>query len=178
MEDISAKEYFQIQYQKNKDKIIERSKNFYQQHKDDPLFRKNKAEYMKQFREKLRLKKLKERNASRGEYTNRPSLFMSTYWGNCCYSKTDDEIIQNRNQFLKDYNIKGLKKETKKIESLFNQLENYKYLDHQECYRTKDKKNILIVSPYHRDSNKEPPNGWTKIYPLYSNSCYTFLKIV
>jgi len=117
--------------------------------------------------------------------TNYPEIYELTYWGNYEYKpghfSTTSEIINNRNKFITDYDIK--KCILVKPEFIFEMVNRskYKYLDHVECYETSSGDYVLISSPYTERHDKEySDDGWTKIYPLYSSTTgdSTFIKIV
>jgi hypothetical protein len=114
--------------------------------------------------------------------TEYPKIYMSTNWGHFKlihpweFIETKN-IMENRNQFIKDYNIKKVKRETVKIYRFIKEEEKKLPLDHTEIYITNDKKLIIITSPYkHVDPLDFEFWGWTMIYNLYSNDAYTFIK--
>ena len=39
------------------------------------------------------------------EYTKYSALYKQTYWGNCSCGPPDEEIVSNRNEFVKKHNI-------------------------------------------------------------------------
>ena len=107
------------------------------------------------------------------EKTEYPEIYMNTYWGNFT-DDADEEIINNRNNFIKDFEIIGIMKEEKKMIELKQILIN-KYLtffDHIEIYKTINNTYIFITSPYGLEKNEML--GFKKIYNLYSHYSNTF----
>lgn len=116
------------------------------------------------------------------EATNYPKIYINTYWAgfkieeNFHPERWVKPIIENRNLFIFDYNIKSFKKRTIKIQNFLNEEQKYLPLDHTEQYITHDKKIIVITSPYdHIDLEPFEARGWIKIYPLYELGAVTFL---
>lgn len=126
------------------------------------------------------------------EYTDHKKIYNHSYWGhfgksidmNDNHRKPEPEIIQNRNKFIKEYDIvKYVDKRTKYVlnEYEFNNGRIDHIFDHLEFYKTNDNKYILVSSPYGMNKEKELTYynmGWLKIYPLYSFDAVTFIKIV
>lgn len=120
--------------------------------------------------------------------TNYPKLY-NVYWGDFKYDsiRNNDmnDIFENKNRFVTDYNISnkqtGLTKFKEYIENIRSQnYEHIDHFDHIECYRTNDKKYILIVSPYiplDEIKDKMEKFGFVQIYKLYNNSATTWIKI-
>jgi len=113
-------------------------------------------------------------------------MFKNTYWGNFEYngSNLKNEIIVNRNKFIKDYGIrrkiknKNVPKYVKKSYCDGNFLKD---MDHIEVYETFVNNYLIVNSPYRFD-DYEPiflnDNGWYEIYKLYSSDARTFIKII
>jgi hypothetical protein len=115
-------------------------------------------------------------NRDRTEY---PEIFKYTYWGGFLYSNEKANIIENRNRFIREYDIKNHKQTGMKklCEWLDNEKRTNLDLDHVEIYITNDKQLIVITSPYnHVNPSDFEDRGWTPIYPLYNRNAYTFMK--
>jgi hypothetical protein len=119
------------------------------------------------------------------EKTQYKKIYEKTYWGNFNYNDFTlnkiafDDILNNRNNFIKSYGIKDI---AEKIPGFIQEKYNkngYKF-DHVEIYRSNDKKYIVINSPYCISENDEKNlllDGWKKIYNLYSNMATTYIKV-
>ncbi len=119
------------------------------------------------------------------EMTNYPNIY-DVYWGNFKYDSLSNrdmnEIFENRNRFVLDYNISSKKIGLIKFKGIISDMrrQNSDYFDHSECYRTNDKKYILIVSPYkpfNEIKDKMQEFGFTEIYKLYTSCATTWIKI-
>ena len=132
------------------------------------------------------------------ESTQFPKLFGKTYWGNFEYRKEDDELIKNRNEFAKKYNLdekswcrdkipyeykldircKGATYQGRATASDVGD----RIYDHFECYRAKvdnEDSLILIVSVYKTAIPKSIIEvQWEIVPPMYSSSCVTWQLIV
>ena len=115
------------------------------------------------------------------DMTNYKKIFSNTYWGsfdyNCNSSISNDLIIKNRNKFIEDYEIKRV------VSNIPNYILNIKErqdskLDHLECYITKNKEYILVISPYNERDLELIEKGWIDIYKLYSTGATTYIKIL
>ena len=110
--------------------------------------------------------------------TKFPNIFKNSYWGNFS-GKGDQSIFNNRNNFVLEYDVKAYKKMPLYIQrplyAEMNETQDFKY-DHLELYVTKDKKYILICSPYGDEYDDEfYTRGWMKIDKLYSPSASTYM---
>jgi hypothetical protein len=117
-------------------------------------------------------------NCDKTEY---PEIFGRTYWGAFKYNHEVDDIIENRNDFIKKYNIKNKRPLKDKLWQMFSEEKKRTNLDldHLEVYNTNDNKLIAITSPFkHVNPSDFEKEGWTSIYPLYYEEAYTFLKEV
>lgn len=132
--------------------------------------------YMKDY---MRKRRRQNKVWLRGEKTDFPKLFKSTYWGRCEYDESEktNEIIQNRNWFAKEYNLQGRKKETQQIMKRIKELpENLN--DHPEYYVNTKKEKVIIVSPYKTLEPNDIPQGWWICKkPLYEN-CMTLVCVI
>jgi hypothetical protein len=117
--------------------------------------------------------------------TEYPEIYEQTYWGNFEYNPnhftSTQEIINNRNKFIKDYCIEKIVLiKPQFIREMVNRSKR-KYLDHVECYKKSSGEYVLVSSPYTERYDKEHiDDGWAKIYPMYSNITGdpTFIKII
>ena len=115
------------------------------------------------------------------ELTKYKRIYSKTYWGNF-KSVAKEEIINNRNEFIKLNDIQDVKKITKKMnEDIYKDVSS-KYYDHLEVYSLKNdkKKYVVIFSPYDtaNDTTEEIcKNEWILINKLYSLDANTFFKI-
>lgn len=97
--------------------------------------------------------------------TKSPKVF-DVYWGNFTDSPyNSDDIIQNRNQFLHEYN---LERAGYSPLSAFDGV----FFDHCETYKTKFGW-VMIVSPYGESKAIE---GFIEIYNLYCSYATTYVK--
>ena len=107
--------------------------------------------------------------------TKYPALFQN-YWGSFTIKKNDTitpEIIENRNRFVEEF---GISKQVN-YQALWPFTSNSNF-DHQEKYKTRNGKIILICSNYFGDY---PATHWLKmkIYnKLYSTEATTFIRIL
>jgi len=119
------------------------------------------------------------------DLTAYPKIYKSTYWGTFkLYEEKPDErlnkIIENRNNFIKEFNIKCYEKKLPKYmlmrcEKIIN------IGDHVEKYKTNDNKLIILNSPY-EPSEKEHQHflklGYIEVQPLYNHFAKTYLFII
>lgn len=114
------------------------------------------------------------------ELTDFPNLFKNCYWGHFQNDDDDDIIIENRNKFASNYNLKKVGNIPKYISNHYSDREGkrFKHMDHVEVYKN-NKQYIIISSPY-SDGYDEMYNDseWEKINPLYSPEATTYLKII
>tara|TARA_B110000977_G_C11043561_1_gene479690 strand:+ start:474 stop:896 length:423 start_codon:yes stop_codon:yes gene_type:complete len=111
------------------------------------------------------------------EYTEYPEIYKKVYWGNFRSEVfREEEMITNRNNFIKTYNVKNvrcghkLSNKDEKSEVLFMRERG---LDHIELYTTRDGKKIQVCS-----QNKEAGEGWEEIAAMYSSQFGTYLRCV
>ena len=117
------------------------------------------------------------------ELTKYPKIFKNIYWGvsdsEGNEGPSSDEIIENRNAFVEEFNIIRTKRILKTIDEDLN-LGNYNEFDHIESYYTIDKKNIIISSPYSpadKDGEFHLKKGFTQYKKLYHKDADTYIKI-
>jgi len=121
------------------------------------------------------------------ELTDYPKIFKKTYWGKFNTENREQKemeeiknIVQNRNQFIKDYNIKNIcLRPIKKIYKFIDKVKNDSLIDHLEIYETNNKEYYILNSPYKNIDDEitiEFINlGWTFIPKLYFNESITFI---
>lgn len=117
------------------------------------------------------------------DQTAYPEIYRKTYWG-CFITQRqfpeEDYIINNRNKFIREYQIKCCRQKAPqylyKIMSLAE--EEKRDLDHVELYETLDDDYFIVLSsPYGVEKPKTHiKNGWIEIYQMYSSDARTFLK--
>ena len=107
--------------------------------------------------------------------TEYPSIYENTYWGNF-QCKTEPEIIENRNKFIPDYDIKKTCRTPKYVDKQVD----IEGSDHMEYYLNGSGQFVTIMSPYTNEKiyNHFLSNGWAEIYPLYNTGYKTFIKII
>jgi hypothetical protein len=134
--------------------------------------------------------------------TEYPKLYSHTYWGTGGRAHEEDLIIENRNRFATEYNLKsGLSKIAQKYREKagvfkdLNEIKNFKRCndgdkcsflhqkdkrqEHIEYYKTNDKKIIAVFSPYDISESMTKMAlecGYSLIYPIYSTMANTFVK--
>jgi len=122
------------------------------------------------------------------KWTRYPKIF-DVYWGNfssCEYedgtfrNMPDEQIIQNRNEFVHSYLIKsGAPSKFNDYIRNYSEWRLYGYIDHVERYKTHDNKIVIISSPYMNSlpmnslavediQNYYQKNGWVQIKNLYT----------
>lgn len=122
--------------------------------------------------------------------TNYPKIYIETYWGSfdsnskgINFDRLEPEIIDNRNKFIVEYNIKCILKYSQFSSSIKNCLLNHKksyYFDHIELYRTNDSKYIMLNSPTFSSDDLLSfldEYEFVKIYSLYSSGHPSFIRI-
>lgn len=113
------------------------------------------------------------------DLTDHPKLF-SVYWGNFLTDdKTvnDPRIIENRNNFVKEFDI--VKLDTSK--SIYNVLyptvgDEYEH-DHGEVYRTKDGGVVLLYHNYNRKP-KLKMEEYKKMYSIHAKTYVATFKTI
>ena len=122
------------------------------------------------------------------QMTKNKKMYENTYWGGIKYEDSMISIVDNRNKFITDYNLKkclNYTKTPKKLDKYVNNIKNnpdlYNYIDHIEIYRLTDGNYLLLNSPYTTYEKCDKilmENGWTKIYKLYLPEASSFVKIL
>jgi hypothetical protein len=114
--------------------------------------------------------------------TEYPKIFKNVYWGNFD-NKTDkleQNIIENRNNFVKEFEIVRVKNIPQKYHKYYNfekrYNENKDFFDHVEEYKTKNNDYLVICSPYYNQDELAKKLGYRKYKPLYSLGAFTYIK--
>ena len=126
------------------------------------------------------------------ERTRYPKIFKGSYWGGHIQDHPgDDEVIENRNQFIPEYGItrriSDVPQYIRKILGTYGGIKN-SLLDHIEVYYNFNAKQyIIIVSPYiwpERNEDWEKAieyfssNNFKLYKPLYAKSASTFIRVI
>lgn len=120
------------------------------------------------------------------QYTQYPNIFKNVYWGHF-KEPIEKNIIENRNNFIKEFDIIKKKDLTKKLDNFgWEESDNDRMFDHRECYIDKNGNYILIISPYAVINQGEIrrsdiylsliQKGFIVYDRLYANSATTFIK--
>jgi hypothetical protein len=113
------------------------------------------------------------------EQTKYKNIYKNTYWGSF-RDILSEEIINNSNNFIKEYDIKSHKpyRNRSKLNRYICGL-RHSMFDHVEYYITNDKDFIVITSPYCNDNDYiNNTLGFVKINNLYTtHHSNTYLKI-
>jgi hypothetical protein len=119
--------------------------------------------------------------------TGYPYIFKNTYWGRFVYRydshfcKNFDDIIRNRNEFIKKYNIKKIANKCP-VWVRKHYIKDLRYLsyqdkfDHVEVYQTYYNSYVIVSSPYNDDDEYYNNLGFTKYAKLYSMLSCTYIK--
>ena len=130
--------------------------------------------------------KMSEKAKRYREYTAYPKKYEHTYWGSF-YHNPEPHIVENRNRFITDYDIKNFVKHTKKYRNkaskIFKDIERHFWFDHFELYSLNNSENLLaVISPYSGRNTETRDEiigyGWTEIYPIFSSSSASFIYII
>tara|TARA_R110001592_G_scaffold51823_1_gene159231 strand:+ start:836 stop:1234 length:399 start_codon:yes stop_codon:yes gene_type:complete len=124
------------------------------------------------------------------EMTNFNRIYKGSYWGGFKYKEENKEIIDNRNNFIVDYNIKKrvtqlpIRRSQKHL-GTNNRIPNPKSVnslfDHMEYYYTHDKQYVIIASPYNGNATMNDffdNLEFKKIYNLYYSNASTYCLVV
>ncbi len=113
------------------------------------------------------------------EETKYPDLFKKTYWGSFIIdniSNITNDILNNRNKFIEEFNIIKRNKLPQYIDKLIEEYRKDLYLDHIECYKTSNNNYIIVSSPYgdiHKDNYIN--RGWIEYDKLYTKDACTYI---
>jgi hypothetical protein len=121
------------------------------------------------------------RPPTHANYTKYPKIFSTAYWGAFEGSAAQD-INDNRNDFVKEFDIKGhyIKMPKYIFAKAHDPYCKYKR-DHVETYKTKDNRCIIVNSPYSVTEEEEAKilaDGYIKYKPLYNNMATTYIYII
>lgn len=128
------------------------------------------------------------------ELTEYPKIF-KYYWGNFTVNKhgliknKEDQIIINRNQFIKEFKIKQKagrypKMRLEMIYLLRQKLNSRCYeFDHTEFYKTENDELVIVNSPYHEIEDSKyweymESVGWRKYNKLYMPTAHTYIIVI
>lgn len=107
------------------------------------------------------------------DLTENPSIFRKTYWGNFDAQDSDEEIIRNRDRFVRDYWV------TKYVEppNLYF-TDKPEGFDHMEFYRTADGEILVLTSPYSQTADDSLRGaGFSRMpYRLYATNAVTYVR--
>lgn len=109
------------------------------------------------------------------EKTNYSKIYKYIYWGWFDYEEnkvTTQEIINNRNNFIRDFGIKGIAN-SQVTARKFLELFDRKFRDHTEIYKNDRNEFVIVCSPY--VWNHETPEHFFQTYKLYSTNSKTFM---
>ncbi len=120
------------------------------------------------------------------DLTDYPKIYNSTYWGdfNNANNRIKKEIITNRNNFVKDFDIANVKTIPKKYQKYFylefeTRYNEYKKLfDHVEQYRTNNNGYVVICSPYSQEDEIAEKLGYKKYKNMYCYAGFTYVKVL
>jgi len=117
------------------------------------------------------------------ERTKYPKIYACSYWGHFKNEDESPEIIDNRNNFITEFNIKAYYNMPKYMYRKHEKMMDYNTkfsIDHIETYKTRDNKSVIVNSPYcvTEETEKELLElGFVKYKPLYSNSATTYIYV-
>jgi len=103
--------------------------------------------------------------------TKHPAIFKHTYWGSFKESEFSQEIYNNRNRLVQEFDIKKVY-EVKNYGKFFHTAD----MDHFELYITGQKKIVALFSNY-TDTDLSRLHGFDKYLKLYHESAITFIRV-
>ena len=116
------------------------------------------------------------------EQTKYPKLFKDTYWGHHYYGGHKIQIIENRNKFVIEYQIKKQSITIPYAQDIWAAYDNG--FDHKEYYNLLDGRVLMLISPYKGQVNSDEKFeknfkvlGYELIYPLYIEEANSYIKI-
>ena len=120
------------------------------------------------------------------ERTKYPKIFNNTYWGNFKDDNNDlkQEVIDNRNAFVEEfevcsrYNMPNYMWD-RHVQRVTSPKE-HNLIDHVEIYKTKNKKCVIVNSPYHVGPENETrliEMGYMKYNKMYGGDSTTFVFV-
>lgn len=114
--------------------------------------------------------------------TKYPKIYCKAYWG-AFKGEEDQSIIDNRNEFIKEFNIASYYRMPKYMIRQYGYLmdrNKSNFFDHIETYKTLDNKCIIVNSPYYTPVETETflkNLGYTEYKPLYGIDKKTFIYV-
>lgn len=118
------------------------------------------------------------------ERTKYRKIFNDTYWGNFKDEHNDlkQEIIDNRNAFVEEFGICARYNMPNYMHVRHRQRLALKpnLIDHVETYKTKNKKCVIVNSPYNVGPENEArliEMGYMKYKPMYGGDSTTFVFV-
>ena len=118
------------------------------------------------------------------EQTKYPKIFENVYWAKSPYNPEEEAIIENRNEFVRQFDIKKRCKRllplrvTRYTQTPFGN--RLPHIDHLEVYNDGYGNFVLVSSPYDGERFEEiyKKHDWIEFKNLYSNRTKTFVKFV
>lgn len=118
------------------------------------------------------------------ERTKYRKIFKDTYWGNFKDDCNDlkQEVIDNRNAFVEEFGICSRYNMPNYMHDRHTQrlARQHNLIDHVETYKTKDKKCVIVNSPYHVGPENETrliEMGYIKYKHMYGGDSITFVFV-
>jgi len=111
--------------------------------------------------------------------TDYPRIYRDVYWGNFSGDYVTEEIIAHRNEFVPAFGIKEKCRKTPVYLLEFLRRRD-RLFDHTEVYETKDKKYVIVNSPYCTSPENEArliEMGFVKYNQMYSKDATTFVIV-
>lgn len=121
-------------------------------------------------------------------------IFKNVYWGNNIYNSDCIDVINNRNAFIEQFNIKTTTKNIptyvkkhylKYKDNVYQGDKLFDCIDHIEVYDYVDEKKVkyymILNSPYNiseEDDRQLIFNDWFKYNSLYISDSFTYIKVV
>jgi hypothetical protein len=117
------------------------------------------------------------------EQTKHRKIFSPSYWGQFKHRILEQDIIDNRNNFVIEFGIKAYYNMPsymiRKHEKMLDRNTKYK-IDHTEKYKTHDNKCVIVNSPYCVSEDDEKALlelGYVKYNPLYTITTPTYIYV-
>ena len=118
------------------------------------------------------------------ERTKYRKIFNNTYWGNFKDDNNDlkQEVIDNRNAFVEEFEVRSRYNMPKYMWAQHVQCvtKEHNLIDHVEIYKTKNKKCVIVNSPYHVGPENEArliEMGYMKYNKMYGGDSTTFVFV-
>lgn len=109
--------------------------------------------------------------------TNYHSKYKNSLWGAKNFNTVDYEIraqliIQNRNKFIEEYDIKRLVMKVPQF------IKREVECDYSECYITNKREYIVIIGSYLNNKQYFIERNWIPIISLFSTNTVTYMKVL